>query len=267
MVLAESLDDDELVELIAENGAPVTEHAVPVAIFSAEESTKRLITIPAAIQKVPNPVPCIRHPDWLHRRVAVAGDKFKQNKLTDFFIPTPEGESQPPLSHDIENMEGGETQSNRIRIAIVKRKIRPKTPEPEAEEDTLPAIPDPSANYSAWIKAMRPRWKQRQDIRWNTSALVVVPSMFRGVKVKTSRTWDILQICPSKIAGRFILWLSVDGEIVLAPLRIPREMYIHLRNPKEDIFWPDFYTFEKVTHSLPRERPSTARLDTHSAAR
>ena len=83
-------------------GAPVTERAVPVAIFSAEESVKRtylrkwlkdnslidfdlrsildwnyyierfgsviqkLITIPAAMQKVSNPVPRIHHPDWLH---------------------------------------------------------------------------------------------------------------------------------------------------------------------------------------------------------
>ncbi|KAK0199787.1 hypothetical protein DFS33DRAFT_1388090 [Desarmillaria ectypa] len=338
---AESLDDEELVELIAENrsmsrtlaeyggqkstsistarrlaeflgdqmvkdkglackfiiserpiGAPVTERAVPVAIFSAEEIVKRtylrkwlkdsslvnfdlrsildwqyyierlgsviqkLITIPAAMQKVPNPVPRIRHPDWLHKRVAVAGDKFKQNKLTDFFKSATEGESRPPSSRDIEDMGGEETQSNRIRIAVVNRKVRPKTPEPEVEEETLLAIPDPSVDYSAWIKAMRPRWKQRQDIRWNTLAPVVVPSMFRGVKVKTSRTWDILQIRPSKIAGRFILWLFVDGEIVSSPLRIPREMYIHLRNPKEDIFRPDFYTFEKVTRSLPRERPS-----------
>ncbi|KAK0235168.1 hypothetical protein EDD85DRAFT_1024974 [Armillaria nabsnona] len=216
---AESLDDGELVELVAENrsmsrtlaeyggqkstsistarrladflgyqivkdkgltckfiisiGAPVTERAVAVANFSAEESVKRtclckwpkdssmqyyierlgpviqkLITIPAAMQKVPNPVPRIRHPDWLHRRVAVAGDKFKQNKLTDFFKPATEGESQPPLPCDIEDMEGEETQSKCIRIAVVNRKIRPKTPEPEAEEDTLPAIPDPSANYS-----------------------------------------------------------------------------------------------------------------------
>ncbi len=171
---AESLDDDELVELIAENrsmsrtlaeyggqkstsistarrladflgdqmvkdkglackfiiserpiGAPVTERAVPVAIFSAEESVKRtylrkwlkdnsmvnfelrsildwqyyierlgsviqkLITIPAAMQKVPNPVPRIRHPDWLHRRVAVAGDKFNKTSSPISSNPLP----------------------------------------------------------------------------------------------------------------------------------------------------------------------------------
>lgn len=102
-------------------GAPVTERAIPVAIFSSELSIKRhflrkwlrdnslatfdlrsildwdyyverlgsviqkLITIPAALQRISNPVPRIRHPDWLFRRVANLEDKFKQHKLSDMF--------------------------------------------------------------------------------------------------------------------------------------------------------------------------------------
>ncbi len=100
--------------------APITERAVPVAIFSADEATKRmylkkwlkeepadtdpralldwdyylerlgsviqkLITIPAALQKVRNPVPRVAHPDWLQRRINVKDDKMKQKKLTDLF--------------------------------------------------------------------------------------------------------------------------------------------------------------------------------------
>ncbi|OAA65284.1 DNA polymerase catalytic subunit a [Niveomyces insectorum RCEF 264] len=103
--------------------APVTERAVPVAIFSAEEATKRmylkkwlkeepantdpralldwnyylerlgsviqkLITIPAALQKVRNPVPRVAHPDWLQRRINIKDDKMKQKKLTDLFSST-----------------------------------------------------------------------------------------------------------------------------------------------------------------------------------
>lgn len=86
-------------------GAPVTERAMPVDIFSADEPIKRaylkkwlkdpgmsdfdiravidwdyykerlegtiqkIITIPAACQEVPNPVVRVRHPDWLNRVV------------------------------------------------------------------------------------------------------------------------------------------------------------------------------------------------------
>ena len=30
---------------------------------------QKIITIPAAMQHVPNPVPRVKHPDWLHRQV------------------------------------------------------------------------------------------------------------------------------------------------------------------------------------------------------
>ncbi|KAK7026723.1 DNA polymerase epsilon catalytic subunit [Paramarasmius palmivorus] len=150
-------------------GAPVTERAIPVAIFSAEESNyyieclgsviQKLITIPAAMQKVSNPVPRIHHPDWLHRRVANQVDKFKQNKLTDFFKPAGEQDSSQGQGHirDIEDTEK-ESQTGRIRLAPTERKfVRQATPEPEEDEVLKKPVPNPYIDYSAWIKALRPR--------------------------------------------------------------------------------------------------------------
>ena len=272
-------------------GAPVTERAVPVAIFSAEESVKRtylrkwlkdnslvnfdlrsildwqyyierlgsviqkLITIPAAMQKVSNPVPRIRHPDWLHRRVAGAVDKFKQNKMTDFFSRATEEEERggTDMDMDIEDLGEERNQREKPRIAVVNRRPVPReTPEPTT--NVLP-IPDPSANYSAWIKAMRPRWKQKHEAKLGDSSSASVPAMFRGMQVRTHHSWDIVQIRPSKIVGRFILWLSVDSELISVPLRIPREFYIHLKQPKEALFQPEYYACEKVVRNLPRGLP------------
>ena len=102
-------------------GAPVTERAIPLAIFQAEPSVKKhflrkwlrsatlddfdirdildweyyierlgntiqkIVTIPAAIQSVPNPVPRLSHPDWLHKKLLEKNDIFRQQKLSDFF--------------------------------------------------------------------------------------------------------------------------------------------------------------------------------------
>ena len=33
---------------------------------------QKIITIPAAMQRVPNPVPRVKHPDWLHKKVRQA---------------------------------------------------------------------------------------------------------------------------------------------------------------------------------------------------
>ncbi|EFX03340.1 DNA polymerase catalytic subunit a [Grosmannia clavigera kw1407] len=123
--------------------APVTERAIPVAIFSAEEQTKRqylkkwfkeepadtdpralldwdyylerlgsviqkLITIPAALQKVRNPVPRVAHPEWLQRRINIKDDKMKQKKLTDLFAnPKATSISAGGPLGDITNLNNG----------------------------------------------------------------------------------------------------------------------------------------------------------------
>ncbi|XP_071480194.1 DNA polymerase epsilon catalytic subunit A-like [Diadema antillarum] len=106
-------------------GAPVTERAIPLAIFQAEPSIKKhylkkwlkfqgmmdydirtildwnyyierlgsciqkIITIPAALQQVSNPVPRVAHPDWLHKKLCEKNDVFKQQKISEMFIRKP----------------------------------------------------------------------------------------------------------------------------------------------------------------------------------
>ncbi|KAM5584440.1 DNA polymerase epsilon catalytic subunit A-like [Rosa sericea] len=99
-------------------GTPVSERAVPVAIFETDaeimkfyvrkwckvsdvdirsiidwsyykqrlgSAIQKIVTIPAAMQKVANPVPRVVHPDWLHKKVREKEDKFRQRKLVDIF--------------------------------------------------------------------------------------------------------------------------------------------------------------------------------------
>jgi DNA polymerase elongation subunit (family B) len=100
------------------HGVSVTERAVPVKIFGAEEETKKkwlrlwlqdanlssfdmrdiidweyysgrlcavfqkLISIPAAYQRLSNPIPRVKVPDWLAKRVAEQNDRFQQRSLS-----------------------------------------------------------------------------------------------------------------------------------------------------------------------------------------
>jgi DNA polymerase epsilon subunit 1 len=106
--------------------AKVAERAIPTAIFEAEKSVKekylkkwlkdpsltdfgirslldwdyykerlggsiqKIVTIPAALQKCMNPIPRIAYPDWLHKRIKVNDDKFKQKELKHFFKVAPQ---------------------------------------------------------------------------------------------------------------------------------------------------------------------------------
>lgn len=271
-------------------GAPVTERAVPVAIFSAEESVKRtylrkwlrdpglvnfdlrsildwdyyierlgsviqkLITIPAAMQGVVNPVPRIKHPDWLHRRIAGAVDKFRQNKVTDFFS---KATLTYPL-HGAPTVDAGTSKvfESRCTAAMTHEAEGRQCKEQEVEVEVVGiSLPDPHTSYSAWLRAIKPRWKRLLEAHWGDSA-TSVPSMFKGVRRRVDRRWDIVQIRPSKITGRFTLWVSVDGTLVPVPLRIPKQFYLHLKTKaSDDLFRTDYYQCERVTRHLPRDIP------------
>ncbi|KAF9044418.1 hypothetical protein BJ165DRAFT_1528961 [Panaeolus papilionaceus] len=277
-------------------GAPVTDRAVPVAIFSAEESIKRnylrkwlkdsslvnfdlrsildwnyyierlgsviqkLITIPAAMQKVSNPVPRIKHPDWLHRRVAGAVDKFKQNKVTDFFKVRTGDEYEDEETQPADMEDFGVTKAPTLRRGFTAAKIPniTRAPSPDAEKEKT-ALPNPLYEYADWIRAMRPLWKQRLEHRIGGVPRAVVPSMFKtsARTFKSNQRWDILQIRPGKVAGRFDMWLSIDSELHNVPLRIPREFYLHLKKPSDTTFRTDYYSCTKVTRNLPRDLPAT----------
>merc|ERR1719391_1291839 len=107
------------------DGAPVTERAIPLAIFESEPSVRqhylrrwlkdnsltdfdirkvldweyylerlggtiqKIITIPAALQGCTNPVPRVVHPDWLHRKIMEKSDTLKQRKMTEMFTKQP----------------------------------------------------------------------------------------------------------------------------------------------------------------------------------
>ena len=124
------------------------------------------------MQKVSNPVPRIRHPDWLHRRVAALDDKFHQHKVTDFFRLKSNDDEESQMhtqmdSMDIEDFSTQVTATGRPRIAVVNRKYKRKPSlDREAEED----VPKHTGvnykmNYSAWLKAIRPKWRRNTSSR------------------------------------------------------------------------------------------------------
>lgn len=58
---------------------------------------QKIITIPAALQGVPNPCPRVAHPDWLTRLVAAKSSSHKQMQLSRFLRPKGDGSAASDL--------------------------------------------------------------------------------------------------------------------------------------------------------------------------
>lgn len=295
---------------------PVTERAIPVTIFSAEESVKRfflrkwlkddpgdmdprsiidwdyylerlgsvvqkLITIPAALQKLRNPVPRVAHPDWLQRRINQKDDKFKQKKMTDLF----EKSEKVPLSTistnildhrvqhagDLDEVIASSTQKLK---SSPDGKVAQKRKHPEGIAKTaldpfasLPAVmPSITEDYQGFIKYQKQKWKIQKQARVRRRQLFGertnvatdgLSSFFRNqAQMLYISTWQVLQLCETGRPGIVRAFVLIDQKIQALNIKVPRQFFVNLkRDSLPDIEVPDCEV-EKVNHTLPNGHPS-----------
>ncbi|OAV98876.1 hypothetical protein PTTG_25547 [Puccinia triticina 1-1 BBBD Race 1] len=263
------------------HGAPVTDRAVPVAIFSAERSVQqhflrkwlkdnslvdlslrsildwgyyterlgsviqKLITIPAAMQKVLNPVPRIHHPDWLARRLATREDTFKQHKIDEMFA------RQAPLS--AEDIEALRAEKQKKAEALARK-----------EPPAIVAPPKPSihVNYSGWIAAMKHVWRAQRAAKKATHSSNFVPgSIASMLHVQASKVTshsshlELVQLLPNQLKpGEFQAWVLFNDVLQSVRITVLREFYVNLKHEPRPDFFPESCVAEPVVKTLPRSQ-------------
>ncbi|RAH43750.1 DNA polymerase epsilon catalytic subunit POL2 [Aspergillus brunneoviolaceus CBS 621.78] len=295
---------------------PVTERAIPVAIFSAEESVKRfflrkwlkddpgdmdprtvidwdyylerlgsvvqkLITIPAALQKIRNPVPRVAHPDWLQRRINQKDDKFKQTKMTDMFTrseKTPLTDiSTNILDHrvqhtgDLDEVIGNSTQKSK---SSPESKVSQKRKHPEGLPKTsldpfatLPTqMPSITDDYVGFLKYQKQKWKIQKQARIRRRQLFgervnvttdSLSNLFRNqAELLYINTWQVLQLAETSRPGIVRAFVLIDRKVHALTVKVPRQIYVNLKQDSlPDVDVPDCEV-EKVNHTLPNGHPS-----------
>jgi DNA polymerase epsilon subunit 1 len=204
--------------IIAEQpyGAPVTERAIPTAILKAEDSVmkhylrkwlkspgldgegldirnildwdyyrerlgktiQKIITIPAALQGVENPVPRVPHPDWLQSTVLQQKDNFKQQNIKNMFgIVAKKAPATNVLKDttndrsallDIEdigsNKGSGEGSKRPLVHSSRRRAARESAPEPEPDlrKDRVPLNKE---GFQEWLSQRKSLWRSSRRER------------------------------------------------------------------------------------------------------
>ncbi|KAG0248938.1 DNA polymerase epsilon catalytic subunit [Mortierella polycephala] len=293
-------------------GSPVTERAIPVAIFSAEPAVmkfylrkwlkdnslqdfdirsildwhyylerfgsviQKLITIPAAMQKVSNPVPRVRHPDWLFKRVMALDDKFKQHRITDAFKPA----EKRPFGGDGDGVMDLEDFGSPNRQPIPTRPIvhkasktrksngafhQEKSIEQQVLELELPSeIPDMLTDYHGFLAYQKKKWKRQRLERAQRKALGQsrakgpVGSLSGFIQQQSTniltKYWQIIQIVETDIPGEFRLWILIDMTLHSVRLSVPRIFYVNSR-VEDANHETRLFPKQKLVRTLPRAHP------------
>ncbi|KAF2018505.1 DUF1744-domain-containing protein [Aaosphaeria arxii CBS 175.79] len=297
--------------------APVTERAIPIAIFSAEESVKRhflrkwlredpgdmdprsvldwnyyrerlasviqkLITIPAALQKVRNPVPRVPHPDWLDRRIRQKEDKFQQKKMTDMFDKKALVDANTNIlgnrmATDLEDFGSAKipSLSQAARKGMVTKMVaKRKEPEPAIAVQSDPyaalpkTMPSMTEDYSGWLLYQKQKWKIQKQARKRRRQLFgerpvdtanAIGSFFRNqAELLFISTWQLVQIRPTDMPGEVKAFVLIDQKMHSLKIIVPRQIYLNLREEDlPDVSIEGCIAEKVVNHSLPNGHRST----------
>ncbi|ANB11162.1 DNA polymerase epsilon catalytic subunit [Sugiyamaella lignohabitans] len=301
-------------------GAAITDRAVPVAIFSAETSVKshylkkwlkdpglddydprsildwdyyrerlastiqKMVTIPAALQQVSNPVSRIQHPDWLLKRISTKNDKLKQKKLSSFFSTgskpmTDASNKVNQLSgsilnndriHDIEDLTLGDARVTTAKIGKVamKRKGNNSEAQSVALQEQFVSLslemPSPEEDYGEWLRYHKKKWAIQKQSRQNRQHLFGDSSRKIGVsglimqqtETAYSNSWQFLQFCPSEKGGEARAFVYINDKIQTIRINVGRRLYVNFRRATPSVYELPNCKVEKVNHTLPNGRTS-----------
>lgn len=309
--------------IIAEQpyGAPVTERAIPTAIWKAEpnvmklflrkwlkspgldgdgldmrnildwdyyldrlgKTIQKIISIPAALQKVPNPVPRVSHPDWLESKVKRLNERYQQQSIRSMFgVKSMQADAQRPMI-DIEDMDGGEKPMK--RPLVHKMSARGKPTEVEAVQVDLDEsgvrVDLTKDSFDDWLKQKKSLWRKALSERRGSSS-----NSFGGMMKKQRKAvsmdgfirdaanalneneWQILEVREMSSydvqgsfnhsgSGDFLLWALVGvSSLQKVVVTVPRVIYISTRQEitcKSD----EIIEFRKVDKHLPYGKSAT----------
>eukprot|EP01105_Mastigella_eilhardi_P017644 TRINITY_DN4063_c0_g1_i2.p1 TRINITY_DN4063_c0_g1~~TRINITY_DN4063_c0_g1_i2.p1 ORF type:complete len:2253 (-),score=629.40 TRINITY_DN4063_c0_g1_i2:1326-7811(-) len=266
--------------------AKVTERAVPVAIFFADPTTRELrlcswlkkrpdeislrlvidwdyyrtriestiqkiITIPASLQGVPNPVPGVSNP------LEKQQNALNMRNQTQLCFPTLKQLGKP---QDSEQKEVQDQQQ-----AEKKRPTEPYTG------------PDLDSNPQEWLRLHKKMWRELRVVKRHRQQRQLDSGQGEGAQAQaqpqatqlalrafftkqggkhadiTKHVWHVLSIAETITPGMFTLWAMVGPTIRSFTVTVPRIFYVNsLAESLEAILPPSLAAITKVGNAPPR---------------
>ena len=272
-------------------GAPVTDRAIPTNIWKTEpqvmkhflrkwlkspgleddgldirnvvdwdyymdrfaNTIRKIITIPAALQRIPNPVPRVEHPDWLLSKVAQLNDRFQQRTIDDMFAPLVKSTKQAkraPSVTDIEDVGGSAERHGRSSSTQSYRNVRQRAVL-EHEDKKGPRVKLTAGNFDSWLKQKKAVWrrarKDRKEAQRSDPDAVAKRRRKNGnlesfvrdaAKTLSAKEWHVLEIremtgydstTQSQLqeSGEFVVWAMIGNDsLQKIHVTVPRIVYV-----------------------------------------
>lgn len=245
-------------------GAALNERAIPLQVFKLDEDQKnallkrwlkvpdaskeslksivdwdyylerlsntiqKIVTIPAILQGIENPLPELSCPDWLSKKVINSKNTKAQVKLTSFF------NAFPKTIEDIENLYISNKQISNIasnqkkknKMEIEENVVQKKSVSQPTIEDTRPLS----------LIVLKEKWRRERTrikhqpidkIQMTTSDDLQVFTKQLENRIKNA-TWHIVKVTSSPEKGYLYLWIVIDNVFLLTKkIHMQKRIYVN----------------------------------------
>lgn len=267
-------------------GSPITERAIPVAIFSSEKKelflkkwckdptmdrfgprdiidwnyylerlssvVQKIISIPAALQQVKNPVPRVAHPDWLQKKINRQEDVKQQTSISSFFGKTEKKEMLEKAKEvqDIEDfgeLDSGVVKPKTGKVLSRKRrggKMNIETIEEQERNDAILNGPCPSMleDYEGFLVYQKAKWNNQTKSRERRKKLFGANSesshrsaigdiVRKQAENIAGGNWEIIEykLDPTQ-PGAVKAYLLINNKIHAFTFHIPRRVFASFKS-------------------------------------
>lgn len=283
-------------------GQPVTERAIPTPIFNTEPkirnyflrkwskdssiqdfdirnfidwdyyidrfstTVRKIITIPAGLQNIDNPVARVKEPDWLRKMMQQKRATSNQRRISDLFrraapvvSPLNAGISGATSEGDVTN-EGGEGDVTTMQLGEAgENEEAMEEVLPEWEEATIPTTKEPvqaprasvkrSADFEAWLRQRKQSWAESRRRLAESAGPTPLPA-----SSAPTGYYQVLEIQPSD-DSTVVLWaVNPAGQLQRVPVTVLHTLYLNSKKPLEDP------SLQSVALTLPLEQEEAGRF-------
>lgn len=284
-------------------GQPVTERAIPTPIFNTEPkirnyflrkwskdssiqdfdirnfidwdyyidrfstTVRKIITIPAGLQNIDNPVARVKEPDWLRKMMQQKRATSNQRRISDLFrraapvvSPLNAGISGATSEGDVTN-EGGEGDVTTMQLGEAgENEEAMEEVLPEWDEATIPATKEPvraprasvkrSADFEAWLRQRKQSWAESRRRLVESAGPTPLPTS----SAAPTGYYQVLEIQPSD-DSTVVLWaVNPAGQLQRVPVTVLHTLYLNSKKPLEDP------SLQSVALALPLEQEEAGRF-------
>ncbi|MES1919285.1 hypothetical protein MHBO_001142, partial [Bonamia ostreae] len=213
---------------------------------------RKIVTLPAAIQNIENPVKRLPHPDWLKK---LKFNNFNQPKIKEFFIDNLNN-NQNETEFEIKNIKNRSPKINKDEMSKILKEKLEKIINRKIEQKTKILIENASfdEDFPNWLKMAKLKWSK---VKTKNIKPKTMNQFVKNANLKFGKSnLKIVQILKFNNSKQYLIWASTNNNLFKFYIFAPNRFLVNFYSNRKNLvnFENSQFLFKKSKKTLPQSK-------------